>query len=116
MNGWCKVIVLPVWLRWLIHRQYSAAAVWPFVIIRDLKFCTPVIIHHEQIHLKQQIELGILPFHIIYLTEYFYHRIKGKSHHDAYMSISFEKEAYKFEKNPGYLQERKLWAMWRNPL
>lgn len=98
----------------MIHPKYSAAAFWPFVIIRDFKYATPVIINHERIHLKQQLELGILFFHLIYMSEYFYHRLKGKTHNDAYLAISFEREAYQFEKNSNYLHSRKLWAMWRS--
>lgn len=113
MNGWCKVWVLPKWLRWLIHPAYSAAALWPLVIVREMKYCTPVIIQHEQIHLRQQLELGILPFYLVYFSEYLIYRMRGKSHNDAYLAISFEKEAYAEEGNPNYLKVRKIWAMWR---
>jgi hypothetical protein len=56
--------------------------------------------------------LLIVFFYLIYLSEYLYFRIKGKDKTSAYLSISFEKEAYRFEHTPGYLNSRKIWAMW----
>ena len=41
------------------------------------------------------------------------HRIKGKSPHHAYMSISFEREAYANDDDFGYLKRRKIWNFWR---
>ncbi len=104
--------VLPPYLRWMIHPKYAAAAIWPLVIIREPKYAIPNIIRHEQIHLKQQLELLVLPFYFIYISEYCYYRLKGRNHTKAYMSISFEKEAYGFENQADYLSNRKLWAQW----
>lgn len=112
MKGACLIWILPGYLRWMIHPKYAAAAIWPLVIIREPKYALPHIIRHEQIHLKQQIELLVLPFYLIYTAEYVVARIKGKTHAEAYMGISFEKEAYAFEKEAGYLSTRKLWAQW----
>jgi hypothetical protein len=114
MNGWCKIWILPSYLQWLFPKGYSAAAFWPIVIIRNLQFAQPHIINHEQIHLKQQLELGVVFFYLAYFAEYFYHRLKGKNHDDAYMAISFEKEAYKFEEDFDYIKNRKLWSQWRD--
>jgi hypothetical protein len=62
----------------------------------------------KKIHLRQQIELLILTFYLIYVLEYLIYRIKGMNHYDAYMNISFEKEAYANEKNTNYLNEKIL--------
>jgi len=70
----------------------------------------PVLINHEKIHLRQQWEMLILPFFFIYFGEYFFWRIRGEKHWDAYRKISFEKEAKNNEKNFNYLSERKLWG------
>ena len=104
---------MPTYLQWLLPKAYSAAAFWPIVIIRNLEMAQPHIINHEQIHLKQQIELGLIIFYLVYFSEYLYYRIKGKNHNDAYMAISFEKEAYQFEHNFDYLKKRKFWSQWR---
>lgn len=68
-----------------------------------------MLINHEKIHLRQQLELAILPFYLWYVTEFYLHRIKGKSAHEAYLAISFEREAYAQERNPNYLKSRPFW-------
>lgn len=65
-------------------------------------------INHEKIHWKQQVELLVIPFYIIYLLEFlikflFY----GK---DSYRNISFEREAYSNDENLDYLKSRKLFS------
>jgi hypothetical protein len=79
-------------------------SIWPFILLnrRYMGKTVPAeLINHERIHLRQQIELLVLPFYLIYLIEYTF---KG------YLSISFEKEAYGNEFNPEYLNGRKFWA------
>lgn len=61
-------------------------------------------LNHEKIHSKQQLELLIIPFYIIYLIEAIF---KG------YYCISFEKEAYANQDNLDYLKTRKWYSMWR---
>ena len=59
----------------------------------------------ENIHGKQQLELLIIFFYLIYLVEWI---IKG------YRNISFEKEAYSNQDNLNYIEWiRKPFAMWR---
>ena len=82
---------------------------WPFVILREkYKGRAKRIINHESIHIKQQEELLIIPFYVLYITEWF---IKlffyGKK---AYYNISFEREAYANENNYKYLKNRRFWA------
>lgn len=88
---------------------------WPFVILREKynssdwwRSRAKRIINHESIHIKQQQELLVIPFYILYITEWF---IKlffyGKQ---SYYNISFEREAYSNEKNYKYLKERKNYA------
>ena len=74
------------------------------------------LINHEKIHIAQQLETLVIGFYIIYLTEYLYYRISQKlDHYNAYMSISFEKEAYEFEEYHEYLNFRKSYK-WFNYL
>ena len=61
--------------------------------------------NHEKIHGKQQIELLIIPFYLIYFIEWL---AKG------YYNISFELEAYDNQNNEKYLKTRKIFGMWRN--
>lgn len=75
----------------------NAIAFYPFIICRDDIEITAELINHESIHLKQQLELLIIPFYIWYLIEYY---SKG------YMNVSFEKEAYTNDNNLKYLKDR----------
>ena len=85
---------------------------WPFVVLREkhnankwARERASRIINHESIHIKQQEELLIIPFYVLYITEWF---IKlffyGKQ---AYYNISFEREAYDNDDNLEYLSSRK---------
>lgn len=67
-------------------------------------------IFHEKIHLRQQLELLIVFFYLLYVLEYILYRIQGMSHYKAYMNISFEKEAYVNEENSNYLKEKSLYS------
>ena len=65
------------------------------------------IINHERIHTAQMRELGYLPFYLIYLIEWLIRLVlKG----NAYMSIGFEREAYRHEHDHNYLENRKHYA------
>ena len=84
-------------------KGYKAIAMWPFIFAR--KKLSEIDINHEKIHGKQQLELLIIPFYIIYFIEWIF---KG------YKQISFEKEAYKNQEDMNYLEwRRKPFAMWR---
>jgi hypothetical protein len=65
-----------------------------------------VFINHERIHLRQQLELLILPFFIWYFLEFFIRWMQYKNRNLAYRNISFEREAYVNELNPDYLKKR----------
>lgn len=86
-----------------------AMALFPFILINnEFLRSDKVLINHEKIHLRQQVELFILPFYLFYLTEYIYRRFQYKTHEAAYRNISFEKEAYANEANLKYLDTRKF--------
>lgn len=84
-------------------KGYKAISIFPFVFYKGDK-PNKKTLNHERIHLKQQLELLIILFYIIYLVEWIF---KG------YWSVSFEKEAYEHEYNYNYLKDRKLFNMWR---
>ena len=69
-----------------------------------------VLINHERIHLKQQLELLWIFFFVWYTTEFLVRLLLVRNWNNAYRSISFEKEAYQNEGNPNYLNERKFWS------
>lgn len=76
---------------------------------------TDKIINHEKIHSAQQKELLWVFFYIIYFFEWLWRYLFSCDGftHDAYRNLSFEREAYKNEKDFDYLKHRKLFAMWR---
>lgn len=66
------------------------------------------LINHESIHWKQQFEMLIIFFYIWYIIEWFIRLFVNPG--NAYKSISFEREANKFEKDDTYLTNRKAFA------
>lgn len=90
------------------RRNYVGLTLWPFIFIKEdgLKE-DAVLINHERIHLKQQIELCIVPFYFWYVGEWLLKSILYLNTYRAYQNISFEREAYANEKDLGYMQRRK---------
>jgi hypothetical protein len=104
------LIVLPKFLRknWIF---WNAIALFPFVILKyDYLKHDKVLLNHEKIHLRQQIELLILPFYALYIGHFLLNYLKFNNFYESYKNIFFEKEAYKNDKNLHYLKYRKLWA------
>lgn len=91
--------------------RVNGMALFPFILVKleKSKF-DEVIIRHEIIHLRQQLELLVLPFYFFYLLNYLYNRLHHQDHHEAYMNIVFEREAYANDVFPDYLKRRKLFA------
>lgn len=77
---------------------------------------TNTYINHELIHTRQMRELLYLPFYILYCLEWLfrYFFTEDAFSHKAYRNISFEREAYKNERNVEYLKTRKRFSQWRD--
>lgn len=73
-------------------------------------------VNHEMIHTAQMKELFYIGFYIWYLVEYLIWLLRYLDTHKAYRSISFEREAYRNEKNFHYLRDRKHFAWLRRKL
>lgn len=93
--------------------KIGGITLWPFIVLRERYSYSHYlkegarIINHESIHIKQQQELLIIPFYILYIGEYFIRLfMKG----NAYRNISFEREAYTNEGNLDYLKTRKWYS------
>ena len=96
--------------KYLVPKGYTAITILPFIFVRNkLLAQNAVLLNHEHIHLRQQLELLILPFYIWYITEYFIRLIMYKSKWQAYRNISFEREAYANDSNPHYIRRRSFW-------
>ena len=57
--------------KYLIPKGYRGLTVFPFVFIsQQSEKHNAVLIHHERIHLRQQMELLVLPFFVWYAIEF----------------------------------------------
>ena len=97
---------------WIIVCKWLPAegmALYPFILIKDgRRKDDAILINHEKIHLRQQLELAIVPFYLIYLINYLINLFRYTNHHTAYVNILFEREAYKQERDLSYLMNRKF--------
>ncbi len=96
------------------YKNYVGLSLWPFIILKndDLKD-DMVLINHEKIHLKQQQELLIIFFYILYISEWLLRTLFYLDSYKAYQNISFEREAYANEKNLDYPDVRKAFGFLR---
>lgn len=97
-------------LRLLSFNFASAMALYPVILVKHKALKNnAVLINHEKIHLRQQIETGILLFYLWYLLEYLVRLGQYRRHRLAYENISFEREAFAHEHDLHYLRHRKPW-------
>ncbi len=96
--------------KYLFRKRFVGITLWPFVFMKhaDLKRDANFI-NHERIHLRQQLEMLILPFFIWYGIEYIIRLLQYKDRYTAYRNISFEREAYANEAQLDYLRYRSFW-------
>ncbi|MBD3583379.1 hypothetical protein [Flavobacterium selenitireducens] len=96
--------------KYLIPKGFVGIALWPFVLLAsDVQKNNPSTIAHERIHLRQQLEMLVVPFFVWYGLEYLIRLAHYKDRKLAYRNISFEREAYANEKSPDYLKTRAFW-------
>lgn len=96
------------------YKNYVGLSLWPFIFLKeDSLKADEVLINHERIHLKQQQELLILPFYLLYVAEWLLRTVLYLDSYRAYQNISFEREAYANEKDMQYLRKRKTFGFLR---
>ncbi|MQP25536.1 hypothetical protein GFJ94_10715 [Flavobacterium sp. LMO8] len=96
--------------KYLIPKGFRGITLFPFILLfskSEKQNC--VVLNHEKIHIRQQIELLILPFFLWYFFEFLFRWIQCKDKKKAYLNISFEREAYTNEKDLDYLKRRSFW-------
>lgn len=81
-----------------------ALAFWPFIIMPHSTIVDDDLLRHERIHLRQQVELLIIPFYIWYMVELW---------RKGYYGICFEREAYLNDSDPEYLKKRRPYSFFR---
>ena len=95
----------------LLQKSVNAMAIFPFILLKNLSQKNDLsLINHEKIHIQQQKELLVVFFFFWYAIEFLYRFILLKNFHQAYLNISFEKEAYSNQHELNYLKNRKFWA------
>jgi hypothetical protein len=120
----------------LLPKGIAGMSIYPFILLRhrdDNPVRSAAIIQHERIHQRQQEEILILclpfvasaaftfshwlwlvlaanPFYVVYALEYLWFRLRGYHHQAAYMSISFEREAYDNQQVVNYSLTRRHFA------
>ena len=97
------ILVLP----FIFVRNYVGLTLWPFIVLRENSLKEDhALVNHERIHLRQQLELFIIPFYIWYLLEWCVRCCMYRDAYRAYQNISFEREAYLNEGDLNYLNSR----------
>ncbi len=97
--------------KYFTPKGFRGITFFPFVFLVDKKDKkNPFFVNHERIHIKQQLEMLILPFFVWYLVEFLFRWIQFKDKHIGYRNISFEREAYKNEKDLCYSKQRPFWG------
>ena len=128
-----KTIYYNNWIAKLIlFSGYSTIMLFGFILTK-LNELKPSTVRHENIHQRQYVEcmtlslpvalllgwhvswwfLLLVPvfYYILYVGEWLVRLLMPG---DAYRNISFEKEAYQNQNNPGYLSERRRFAWFRH--
>jgi hypothetical protein len=96
--------------KYLIPRGFRGLTVFPFVLVRYRNAQDYlVLMNHERIHLRQQLELLVLPFFVIYGLDYVVKLIRYRDKNLAYRNVVFEREAYENENDLDYLKSRSFW-------
>lgn len=92
--------------------RVQGLAIYPFIFLQNKSLCRDKrIINHELIHIRQQLELLILPFYILYFLNLVINYIVHRNIYAAYKNVLFEKEAYQNDSNLNYLKNRSF-AHW----
>ena len=94
-------------------RGYKCMNLFGVLFARKNANMDPITLNHEGIHTAQMKELLYVPFYILYGVEYLLKLLKYFDGHEAYKNISFEREAYRYERDLQYLQSRKHYGQWR---
>ncbi len=97
--------------KYLIPKGYAGMTVFPFIILKEKKYLNnKTTVNHEKIHIRQQLELLVLPFYVLYFSNLVFNYFKYRDFQMAYHNIAFEREAYANEKNLDYLKSRSFWS------
>lgn len=97
-----------------LGKRYGAINLFGILFVKKDMSLTPEVLNHERIHTYQMRELLFVPFYLIYVAEWLLRMIQCDGDmFTAYMSISFEREAYANGDDLAYIKRRKCFGQWR---
>jgi len=101
-------------VRHFVPKGFGGLTLFPFIVLSTEEHAADAVyVNHEKIHIRQQLELLVLPFFIWYLAEFLLRWVISGNRNEAYRNISFEREAYANEKDLSYLKKRPFWNFLR---
>ena len=96
--------------KYLVPKSFRGLTVFPLVVLREGNAQDYlVLMNHKRIHLRQQIELLVIPFFVIYGLDYLVKLIRYCNRNLAYRNVVFEREAYENENDLTYFKSRSYW-------
>ena len=97
-----------IYNKYIPFKGYAAINLFGLVFARkEFKPISERTINHELIHTAQMRELLFVFFYLWYGIEWIVRLIQCRDSKEAYLNISFEREAYSNQNNLGYLKARK---------
>ena len=95
-------------------RSAKAAAFFPFVFVRAEKYATPMFLNHENIHFRQQLETLFIGALLLQIVEDVYSRLFLRlKAPEYYLYRAMEQEAYRNQHDFSYLQNRRLFSLFK---
>ncbi len=96
------------------YERAKGAAFYPFLFVRREEFATPLIINHERIHFRQQIETLFIGLFLLRIIETVYARLVLKLQAPNYnLYLAAEQEAYRNQHDMQYLNGRKWFSLFK---
>ena len=100
--------------KYIVPKGYKGISLFPCIIFSERKSKEDlVLLNHEKIHIRQQLEFLVIPFYIWYGIEFLVRYFQYNNWNLAYKNISFEREAYANEKDLNYLKKRPFWKFYK---
>ena len=97
-----------IYNKYIPSKGYAAINLFGIIFARkEFKPLSKVTENHERIHTDQMRELLYIFFYIWYMIEWLVRLFQYRDRKEAYLNISFEREAYSKQKDLGYLKYRK---------
>lgn len=103
-----------IYNKFLPPKKFSAINLFGILFARkEFNPLSEKTINHEKIHTRQMKEMLYIFFYLWYGIEWIIRLIQYRNSMSAYYNISFEREAYRNERDPQYLDKRKMFSSMR---